>query len=145
MVPSPFTDFQDITPRQAIQIQKDLRKKQELVPLDKKIQTVAGADISFNKKSDIVYAGFVVLSLPELDIVCRSLVVSEVDFPYIPGLLAFREMPPLLKAWKMLKIKPDVVIMDGHGIAHPRRMGIAAHFGIPSKKVCLRQVSLTVV
>lgn len=119
-----------ITPQEAKERQQTLREQISLMPVKRPIRTVAGADLSFNRGSDKVFAGVVVFSYPELEPVARSLVATEVDFPYIPGLLAFREIPPLEKAWQQLKTKPDVLIMDGHGIAHPRRMGIATHFGI---------------
>lgn len=119
-----------ITSQKAKERQKLLRDKVSLQPLNKPVQTVAGADISFNRGSDKVYAGIVVLTYPDLSELARSLVITHVDFPYIPGLLAFREIPPLQEAWQNLGFKPDVVIVDGHGIAHPRRMGIATHFGI---------------
>jgi deoxyribonuclease V len=77
-----------------------------------------------------MHAAIVVLELPALKTVSRSLISDRTSFPYIPGLLAFREIPVLWKAWQQLHIKPDVLILDGHGIAHPRRMGIATHFGI---------------
>lgn len=124
------SNFENITPRQAIQIQQQLKEKIRIKPLDKDIQTVGGADISFNRGSDRVHAGIVVLSLPDLRIRAHSLVTTEVSFPYIPGLLAFRELPPLMEAWQKCRLKPDVLILDGHGIAHPRRMGIATHFGV---------------
>jgi len=73
---------------------------------------------------------FSFLKFPELEEVDRSLVVTEVNFPYIPGLLSFRESPALIKAWEKIKIAPDVVMIDGQGIAHPRRFGIASHFGV---------------
>ncbi|MDX1587003.1 MAG: deoxyribonuclease V [Balneolaceae bacterium] len=110
--------------------QEKLREQIVINPLKKEVTTVAGADISFDKKSDRVYAGIVVLRLSGLEVVARSAVAAHVDFPYIPGLLAFRELPPLKEAWNRLKIKPDVLILDGHGIAHPRRVGLATHFGI---------------
>ncbi|HST19677.1 MAG TPA: endonuclease V, partial [Blastocatellia bacterium] len=91
---------------------------------------VAGCDISFNKFSDIVYAGIVVLRLPELEVVDSATVIMRISFPYIPGLLSFRETPALLEAWERLKTAPDVVMLDGQGLAHPRRFGIACHFGL---------------
>jgi deoxyribonuclease V len=123
-------DYLDISPQQAVQLQKELRNKIDITPLDKKVQTVGGADISFDLGSDVLHAALVVLQLPDLQPIARCLVSDEITFPYIPGLLAFREIPVLLKAWEKLQIKPDVLIMDGHGLAHPRRMGIATHFGI---------------
>lgn len=120
----------NLSPSEAVRRQKELREKIRIQPLEGPVETVAGADISFNRGSDIMHAGIVVLAFPELKEVARSLVSARMDFPYIPGLLAFREIPSLLKAWELLKVKPDVMILDGHGIAHPRRMGIATHFGI---------------
>lgn len=119
-----------ITPAEAKKQQEKLRKQIEIQPLMGDVQTVAGADISFNMGSDELHAGFVVLRLPDLKVIARSLASKMVSFPYIPGLLAFREIPALIEAWNMLELKPDVVVVDGHGIAHPRRMGIATQFGI---------------
>lgn len=119
-----------ITPKEAVQKQNKLQTKIKIEPLRKEVKTVAGADISFNRGSNVLYAGFVVLRLPDLKVIARSLARKEVHFPYIPGLLAFREVPALIKAWNQLPAKPDVVIVDGHGIAHPRRLGIATHFGV---------------
>lgn len=123
-------DYKDIAPEEAVRIQKKLAKQIKILPLNKKVQTVAGADISFDRGSDIMHAAIITLNLPDLEPINRSLVSHEMTFPYIPGLLAFRELPVLLKAWEQLEIKPDVLILDGHGLAHPRRMGIATHFGI---------------
>lgn len=122
--------YNHITSEQAIALQTTLREQLQIKPLDKPVQTIAGADISFNKYSTTVYAGIVVMQFPSLQVIETSGVIDEATFPYIPGLLAFREVPALSKAWEKLKIKPDVLVLDGHGIAHPRRMGIAAHFGV---------------
>lgn len=119
-----------ITPKEAIARQREMRKQTKIQPLTGEIQTVAGADISFNMGSNVLHAGFLVLRLPDLKVIARSLANKIVNFPYIPGLLAFREIPALLEAWNQLKIKPGVVVVDGHGIAHPRRMGIATQFGV---------------
>lgn len=118
------------TPKEAIELQKKLREEIQLVSLSQQVKYIAGADVSFNKFERDVYAGIIVLTYPELEPVEHVCVREEVDFPYIPGLLSFREIPPLLLAWDRLQIKPDVVVVDGHGIAHPRRMGIATHFGL---------------
>ncbi len=120
----------DLTPSQAVALQKELREKVLLHPPTKPIRTVAGADISFDKYSPTLFAGIVVLSLSNLETIEEAGAQAETKFPYIPGLLSFREIPPLLKVWQKLKNKPDVLICDGHGIAHPRRLGIASHLGL---------------
>jgi deoxyribonuclease V len=123
-----------LTPREAIELQKRLRERVRVEPLRKKIETVAGADISFNKFDPVVYAGVVVLRLPSLEVVEEVGVVSETKFPYVPGLLSFRESPSVLEAWAKLKTEPDAVMFDGQGIAHPRRVGIASHVGLIVKR-----------
>jgi len=120
----------DLTIPEAIALQQQLRSQIRLAPLETEVRYVGGADISFNKYSETVYAGIVVLELPGLTEVTRSGVVAETRFPYVPGLLSFREIPALLQAWEKLTLKPDVLMVDGHGIAHPRRLGIASHMGL---------------
>ncbi len=119
-----------LTPKEAIELQQELKAKVKIEPLTKPIQYIAGADISFNRGEDTVYVGIVVLKYPELIEVDRALLIDEATFPYIPGLLSFRESPLLIKAWEKLTIKPDVIVADGHGIAHIRRFGIACHLGL---------------
>src|ERR671927_1025578 len=119
-----------LTPREAVELQKRLRERVRLVPLRKRVETIAGADISFNKFDPVVYAGVVVLRLPTLEVIEEVGVVSETKFPYVPGLLSFRETPSVLEAWAKLKTEPDAVMFDGQGIAHPRRVGIASHVGL---------------
>ncbi len=123
-------NYEHLTPAQAIAYQHELRKQLNISKLDKPIRIIAGSDISFNKYSDIVYAGIVVFSYPDLKIIGQSTAISKTTFPYISGLLAFREVPALLEAWNKLDIKPDVLVLDGQGIAHERRLGIATHFGL---------------
>ena len=121
----------NLTPRGAIELQKELRERVRVVPLGaRRVETVAGADISFNKFSETVYAGIVVLRLPSLEVIEEVGVVSETRFPYVSGLLSFRESPSVLEAWSKLKNEPDAVMFDGQGIAHPRRVGIASHVGL---------------
>jgi deoxyribonuclease V len=120
----------EVTPKEAIEIQERLRSMVSGAGLDKEPRLVAGCDISFDKGSDVVYAGIVVLELPTLIEVGRSTTIAQVKFPYIPGLLSFRESPALLESWKKLEIQPDLVMIDGQGYAHPRRFGIASHFGV---------------
>jgi deoxyribonuclease V len=121
----------NVTPDQAIAIQQELRSNVCLQPLDiAGLHTVAGADISFDNGSETVYAGFVVLSFPDLAVIERAGIATRATFPYIPGLLSFREIPALLEAWERLSTRPDVIVADGQGIAHPRRFGIASHLGV---------------
>jgi deoxyribonuclease V len=120
----------DIDCRGAAAIQNVLRREVRLVPLAKQIRYIAGADISYDRESDLIFAGVVVLGYPALSIVEKKTVSEEARFPYVPGLLSFREIPPLLKVFKMLKTRPDVIICDGQGIAHPRRFGLASHLGV---------------
>ncbi|RFZ94165.1 deoxyribonuclease V [Mucilaginibacter conchicola] len=122
--------YQNLTPAQAIDHQQELRKQISIKELNTPIRTIAGADISFNKYSDILYAGIVVFSYPELKIIGTATAISHITFPYISGLLAFREIPALIDAWNNLITKPDLMVLDGQGIAHERRMGIATHFGL---------------
>ena len=117
-------------PKEAVELQKKLRERVRIEPLKKKVETIAGADISFNKFSPVVYAGLVVMRLPSLEVIEEVGVVSETEFPYVPGLLSFRESPSVLEAWSKLKTEPDAVMFDGQGIAHPRRVGIASHVGL---------------
>lgn len=96
------------------------------------VKWIGGVDVSNNPydPSQKIYAAVVVLSYPELEVVDRSFVVQKQAFPYIPGLLGFREVPALIEAFQGLKMKPDLVMVDGHGISHPRRLGIASHLGV---------------
>ena len=118
----------DVTPEEARQFQNELRS--QVIQGDRfgTINTVAGVDIGFKK--DIALASVVVLSFPELQVVDSVVTESPVRFPYIPGLLSFREIPPLLTAFTALPTEPDLVIVDGQGIAHPRRFGLASHLGL---------------
>ena len=118
----------DVSPEEARQIQNRLRT--QVVTTDRfgTINTVAGVDIGLKK--DIARASVVVLNFPELRVVDSVVTESPVRFPYIPGLLSFREIPPLLIAFSQLQTEPDLVIVDGQGIAHPRRFGLASHLGL---------------
>jgi len=113
--------------------QKALSKLIEIKPLSGKLNLIAGCDLTFLNPFQNPTTGigaFVVLTYPELEVVERVYDVMEIKIPYVPGFLAFRELPLLIKAFRKLKRKPDLVVVDGHGIAHPRRLGIAAHFGV---------------
>lgn len=120
----------DVTSQEAVAIQRQLRQRIQITPFNQPIGYVAGGDISFNRGSDVFYAGFVVFRYPDMQLCGHSLVVARSSFPYVPGLLSFRELPALLQAWQQMPLQPDVVLLDGHGIAHPRRIGIASHFSL---------------
>ena len=126
-----------VTPKEAIAIQNELRSKVSIAPFAEgngkhidEIKLIAGADVSMNMFSTEGFAGFVVMTYPDMVIVDHAVVKGELKFPYIPGLLSFREIPLLLEAWEKLKTKPDLIVVDGIGIAHPRRLGIASHLGV---------------
>ncbi len=129
MEESPEFD-RSITPEEAIKLQLVLRERCIIAQVldDSHIDSVAGADATY--VGDIVYAAVVSLSLPDLETIECQWVEERVEFPYIPGLLAFREGPALLSACRMLSEKPDIWFFDGHGIAHPRRFGLASHMGV---------------
>src|SRR5215213_1833860 len=103
-----FEQLQDgrLTPREAVELQKRLRERVRIEPLKRKVETVAGADISFNKFDPVIYTGIVVLRLPTLEVVEEVGIVGETKFPYVPGLLSFRESPSVLEAWAKLKTEP---------------------------------------
>ncbi|MCR5887281.1 deoxyribonuclease V [Hymenobacter sp. J193] len=109
--------------------QDELRAHLRLEPLAAEPALIAGCDSSF-PTPETVLSVFVVLRFPSLELVEKVYYTGPVTLPYIPGLLAFREAPNLLLAYDKLQHKPDVIMVDGHGIAHPRRMGIAAHLGV---------------
>jgi deoxyribonuclease V len=94
------------------------------------VRLVAGVDISSSRAGSLAAAAVVVLAYPQMTLVEKSLVRQAVDFPYIPGLLSFREAPLILAAWERLDCAPDLVLVDGQGIAHPRRLGLASHLGL---------------
>ena len=91
---------------------------------------IAGVDIAVGKANEIAQAAVVVLSYPELRLVAVELVQGKLEFPYIPGLLSFRESPLILAACRKLSLTPDLIIVDGQGVAHPRRLGLASHLGL---------------
>jgi len=118
----------DITPSDAVDLQKRLSqevvRKSELAT----VETVAGIDTGYSK--GMAKAAVVSLKYPSLEPLDQAVSLRPVDFPYIPGLLSFRETPVILQAFEKLKQTPDLLIIDGHGLAHPRRFGIACHIGL---------------
>ena len=118
----------DVSPGEAVAIQRELAAHVREEPLGKEVETVAGLDVSI--RGDLVQAAVSVLRLPELEIVDEAVWRDEVRFPYVPGLLSFREMPAVLPALASLSIRPDVFMTDSQGRAHPRRFGLACHLGV---------------
>jgi deoxyribonuclease V len=115
---------------QAIDLQKRLASKVQFTPLKKPPKLIAGLDCAFTKNGQKIIAAAVVVKLPDFDLIETTTALRKVTFPYIPGLLSFREAPACIAAVEKLKAGPDAFIIDGQGIAHPRRLGLAAHLGL---------------
>jgi deoxyribonuclease V len=116
---------------EARQVQDQLRALLELdVSGPQRIGTIAGLDVSYEEGTDRLAATVVVLDAKTLQVVEESSQVGTAAFPYVPGLFAFRELPTLVEALRGLTVTPDLLVCDGHGIAHPRRFGLACHIGV---------------
>jgi len=118
----------NVSAAEAREIQKDLRTRVKIGNGFKKVRLVGGADVSFKKGKGCAVC--IVMRFPELETVEEVMVKGEIRFPYIPGLLTFREGPLLLRAFSRLREIPDVILFDGQGIAHPLGLGLAAHMGV---------------
>jgi deoxyribonuclease V len=117
-----------LTPEEAVRVQSDLRQRLILTWDNRPITMIGGVDVSI--KPDTARAAIVLLSYPELKPVEAAVADAPLVFPYIPGLLSFREGPAVLLAWSKLQNKPDLLMFDGQGIAHPRGIGIASQMGL---------------
>jgi deoxyribonuclease V len=113
---------------QAIKIQENLRQNIKFSWDNRPVNTLAGIDVGYTQHS--ISAAIAVLNFPELANLFSVRAETPQAFPYIPGYLAFREGPAILAAWKKLKLKPDLLLIHGHGIAHPRGIGLASHIGL---------------
>jgi deoxyribonuclease V len=120
---------ESITPSEAIALQKKLRHQVRRKWDGRKVARIAAADVHF-PASDVSRAALIVMTFPGLEIIETVIKDSSTPFPYIPGLLSFREIPPLLAAWERLRAVPDLVLCDSHGTAHPRGLGMASHLGL---------------
>ena len=120
----------NLTPKEAVQLQKRLREEIRTDLKISRLQRVAGVDVAYDRKQGESVAAVVVLSYPELTTVEWAVAKMKTSFPYVPGLLSFREIPVILKALDKLPVLPDLILVDGHGRAHPRRLGIASHLGL---------------
>lgn len=120
----------DLTPAAARALQDELQPRIECSDRLPPLRHVAGVDVGFENDGRVTRAAVAVLAWPDLDVVERALAWRETGFPYVPGLLAFRELPAVVAALEELDTEPDLVFCDGQGIAHPRRFGIACHLGL---------------
>lgn len=120
----------DVGYDEAVAIQEELRREVVRTGSLRNVRLVSGADVSYAKRAVTMYAAVVVVEWPSGEVVEEVTAERAAEFPYIPGLLSFREMPALLEAFGKLRSRPDVIIYDGHGVAHPRGFGIASHLGV---------------
>ena len=120
----------DLTYDEAVAVQRRLAARVRQGPPLRKVETIAGADVSAGRKDEILTAVVVVMRLKTLEILEVSRAKMRARWPYVPGFLSFREAPVVLEAFRRLRTPPDLVICDGQGRAHPRRLGLASHVGL---------------
>jgi deoxyribonuclease V len=118
----------DLTPEEAVRVQRDLKSRLVLEWDGHPVSTIGGVDVSIQPET--IRAAIVIISVPDLKPIEAAIADAPLVFPYIPGLLSFREGPAVLLAWSKLTKKPDLLMFDGQGIAHPRGIGIASHMGL---------------
>jgi deoxyribonuclease V len=116
--------------QEAIRIQEDLRDRLILKKSFSEVRRIGGGDVAYSENRDLLFGAIVVLSFPKMETLDVATADGKIPFPYIPGLLSFREGPILIQIFEKLKVKPDVMIFDGQGIAHPRAFGLACHLGL---------------
>jgi deoxyribonuclease V len=120
----------DVSPQEAIAIQEDLRAAIVVEDRFDPLRSLAGVDVGFEQDGNVTRAAVAVLRYPDLSPLESALVRRPTRFPYVPGLLSFREAPAILAALAQLEAAPDLLLCDGHGLAHPRRFGLACHLGL---------------
>jgi deoxyribonuclease V len=130
LMPTDPQHLWQVDPSTAKNIQLALAKEIIIAKLPKKPDAVAGADVTLTPDRQTLIGGFVVFRWSDLKPITQAVFHQEASFPYIPGLLSFREIPVLLEAWNLLDVKPDLIFCDGQGIAHPRGFGLASHLGL---------------
>lgn len=124
-IPAPPRSAKD-----AVAIQNEMRARLALHDDYGELRLIAGVDVGFDTQRDMCKAAVVMLRFPDMEIVDQTSVLYAAGFPYVPGLLSFREAPAIMAALNDLAEMPDLLMVDGHGIAHPRRLGVAAHIGL---------------
>jgi len=126
-----ITEFRwDVTPEEAQRLQRALRERVVVADDFGPLRLIAGVDNSYVAETETTYAGVVVLTWPDLEVVERKVSRTPTAFPYVPGLLSFREAPGVLAAIALLEHEPDLFVFDGQGIAHMRGLGLASHLGL---------------
>lgn len=120
----------DITPKEAVALQRELSGMVQTRPLPEHFSVLGSSDLSYIPALDILIATVLTFTWPGLELLESISITAPIRFPYVPGLLSFREIPPLLDALEKLRRMPEVLLCDGQGIAHPRRFGLAAHLGL---------------
>jgi deoxyribonuclease V len=120
----------NLTPAEAIALQHELRTRVIAEDRLRAVRHVAGIDVGFEDDGAVTRAAVAVLAFPELELVDCAIARVRTRFPYVPGLLSFRETPGVLQALRRLRVRPDLLLCDGQGIAHPRRIGLASHIGL---------------
>jgi deoxyribonuclease V len=120
----------DLTPKEAVALQARLRSRVERADRIGEVRRVAGVDVGFEQDGRVTRAAVAVLDYPGLALADQAVARVATRFPYVPGLLSFREIPAVLAAFERLRAPPDLILYDGQGIAHPRRFGIASHLGL---------------
>jgi len=120
----------DLTPKAAIALQQQLREHVLVADRFGEVRRIAGVDVGFECSNTITRAAVAVLDFPSLELLEYAIAREPTRFPYVPGLLSFREVPTVLAAMEKLSVLPDMLLCDGQGIAHPRRLGIASHLGV---------------
>lgn len=130
MVRPVFNHPWDLSPEEAVRLQQELRGRVVLEDRLGPVRHVAGVDVGFEAGGEVTRAAVAVLTYPELALADHAIARQPTRFPYIPGLLSFREVPAVLEALAGLQTRPDLILCDGQGVAHPRRFGIASHLGV---------------
>lgn len=130
--PSPLHSW-DIRPADGVQLQRQLAQRVAHTPLTSEVRWAVGTDAAFGargRQARTITAAAILYDMDNEQVCEQNLVVQELHFPYVPGLLSFREAPAVIDAVKGLSVRPDVILVDGQGTAHPRRLGLACHVGL---------------
>jgi len=120
----------NVSVEEAIRIQETLKERIVLKNTFLKVNAIGGGDVAYSMDKKSLFGAIAVLSFPSMELIDTATTYGKVSFPYIPGLFGFREGPILIKAFQGLRVRPDLLILEGHGIAHPRRLGLASHVGL---------------